>query len=311
MEEDKNKKFKEGIPDLSNIKYTVMPEEFRKKAPKKKINRKILIIGGAVFGLFLLATVIAVVVSRPPETAIITETEAPAETVAATTTAETTADISAETSGSLFSPATTTAEEETPATAPVVPAEELAQGTDSDADGLSDKEEAIFQTDTKRPDSDADGYLDGNEVFYLYNPSSIAPAGLLEAGLVRLYRNATWGYQIYYPASWSASSTTDGGMVGYIPAEGAESVAITVKNADANTTLRSWYLSQYPDADINLLQTYTSRKGYQGLQDGNRLNTYIKAGGKVFIVTYDLGSGNTTVWYRRLYDMMLNSLKID
>ena len=153
--------------------------------------------------------------------------------------------------------------------------------------------------------------MDGNEVFHLYNPSGVAPVGLLESGLVRLYRNAAWGYQIYYPSLWSASSTTDGSTVSYLPSAGTETIGITVKNTEEGTTLRSWYLSQYPSADINLLQSYTSKGGYQGLQDGNRLNTYIKQGSKVFIIAYDLGGGNTTVWYRRLYDMMLNSLKID
>ena len=308
MEEvnEKNKKI-EKAEATGSIKFFVMPEEFRKIAPKKKINKKILIIVGAGMAVLLATAVIAVL--------FITKPAAPAEeTAVETTTAETTTETAATsattTQASLSTPAATTTSETTAAPA-AVSAETLAQGTDSDADGLSDKEEALFQTDTKRPDSDGDGYLDGNEVFNLYNPSGVAPVGLLESGLVRLYRNAAWEYQIYYSSSWSASSTTDGSMVAYIPSSGPESIIVTVKNTDSSTTLRSWYLSQYPSADINLLQTYTSKGGYQGLQDSNRLNTYIKKGSKVFIVAYDLGKDNTTVWYRAVYGLMLNSLKID
>ena len=309
MEEDKKNEKTIKPEPASGAKFFVMPEEFRKTASKKKINKKILIIGATGMAALLAITITVVVFSSKPATLVSEETTKTTETTAATTT-ETTETTSTTTTTSLFTPAVTTTPE---MTAPVttVSAEELTQGTDPDADGLSDKEEALFQTDTKRPDSDGDGFLDGNEVFHLYNPSGVAPVGLLESGLVRLYRNASWGYQIYYPTLWSASSTTDGSMVAYLPSPGSESIIITVKNTDANTTLRSWYLSQYPTADINLLQSYTSKGGYQGLQDSNRLNTYIKQGSKVFIVTYDLGKDNTTVWYRRLYDMMLNSLKID
>ena len=58
---------------------------------------------------------------------------------------------------------------------------------DSDADGLTDREEAeIYGTDPANVDSDSDGYLDGGEVFYLYNPAGIAPVTLKESGLVNL-----------------------------------------------------------------------------------------------------------------------------
>lgn len=45
------------------------------------------------------------------------------------------------------------------------------QGTvDSDNDGLTDAEEAIYGTDKNNPDTDKDGYLDGEEIENGYNP---------------------------------------------------------------------------------------------------------------------------------------------
>ncbi len=46
---------------------------------------------------------------------------------------------------------------------------------DSDNDGLTDWQEAIYQTDANNPDSDSDGYLDGEEVFSGYDPLVKAP----------------------------------------------------------------------------------------------------------------------------------------
>ena len=41
---------------------------------------------------------------------------------------------------------------------------------DSDNDGLSDEQEAIYHTDSSNPDSDGDGYLDVEEVAHDYSP---------------------------------------------------------------------------------------------------------------------------------------------
>ena len=46
---------------------------------------------------------------------------------------------------------------------------------DSDQDGLSDQEEAIYKTDPHNPDTDGDGYSDGTEVKSGYDPLKPAP----------------------------------------------------------------------------------------------------------------------------------------
>ena len=43
---------------------------------------------------------------------------------------------------------------------------------DSDGDGLSDEEEAIYGTDPHNPDTDGDGYTDGEEVKAGFDPLS-------------------------------------------------------------------------------------------------------------------------------------------
>lgn len=300
-----DKKEAPKTPLTTQVEFTVMPKEFRKAPPKKLITPKLLIIGGAVLGAAVLSIVGVVIFTKKPPTKVVLKPEPPIATTTAPTTKPTEAVTT--TPVSLTQPTPTT-KEEAPAPLPAIPGE-LVQGTDTDADGLTEKEEAIFQTDSKRPDTDADGFLDGNEVFHLYNPSAVAPVDLLASGIVKLYRNASEGYSIYYPALWSTSSTSDTSMVSFLAVD-TESINVTAKKTVASITLRSWYLSEYPKADINELQSYTSKEGYQGLQDKNRLTTYIKEGNKVLIIKYILGK-TSTIWYRRLYDMMLNSLKIE
>lgn len=307
MEDDKNKKSEEKS-DLSNVRFSVMPREFRTAPLKKKINKLWFMIGGGVLVLATTATIAVIFVLPKKGTKIV---ESSNETFSSTsTTSEETKTAATSTQGSLTEKATSTAETvetETAETATLTTA--YTAGTDSDSDGLTDKEEKIFQTDSTKPDTDNDTYLDGNEVFYIYNPSGIAPVGLLESGLVKLYRDASSKYQIYYPASWSTSSTATGNMAEFL-SPGTEKIILKTEEASSSISLRSWFLSNHPSENINSLQSYTSRQGYQGLQDKNRLATYIKKDDKVFIITYDLGS-TSVIEYRRLYDMMLNSLKLE
>lgn len=305
--EDKKNKELIKMDGAGNMKFTVMPQEFRKPAAKKFLSPKVLIIGGAVLAALVLSVVSVLIFMKPPEK--IAEAPPPLSEVSAEIPSQVPISAAPEESPLLAPVATSTVPE---AAAPEIPViGELIAGADADADGLSDHEEVAFQTDPTRPDTDGDGFLDGNEVFNLYNPAAPPPVTLLESGIVRLYRNGSFGYTIYYPTTWSTSSTIDGRQASFIAsAPDKDSINMLVMEAGEDMSLRSWYLSQYPEGNINSLQTYASKQGYDGLQDGERLNTYIKKGKKVFIISYDLG-GKDTAWYRALYGMALNSLKIE
>lgn len=307
MEDVKNKNQVSKMETDDNIKYVVMPEEFRKAPVRKGINKKILIIAGAGIAAIVIVAVAVFVFWPPKSTPIVKETPPPPP-------AETSAPPEPELSptstppGGLLQEKPTSTEEEKKPELVVAPAG-LPQGQDSDADGITDKEEAIYQTDTSRPDTDNDGYLDGNEIFNLYNAASLAPAGILESGIVKLWRSASGGYQIYYPRLWTPEPDAAGYEASFKSQE-TEGIDIKAYETDENMTLRSWYITKFPDGDVNGLQTFTSKKGLIGLQDANRLNTFIKQGVKVFVITYNLGDADK-LWYRRTYDMMLNSLKIE
>ncbi len=311
MEDKKNKEPVKTEAD-GNIKFTVMPMEFRKVAKKKFLSRKTIIIGGAGLGALVLsvsATLIYMQMTTPalpPQVAVNVEPPiiAETETPAATTTSE-------ETAPSLSTPLATSTPENF--LVPIIPpVSNLQAGSDTDADGLSDNEEVMYQTDATKPDTDGDGFLDGNEVFTLHSPIAPPPTTLLESGVVKTYRSAPLGYSIWHPSVWSSSSTIDGNKVSFNPANPSDLAMINVVVAEsaADLGLRTWYASQYPEADINSLQTYVSKGGYQGLQDKEKLNTFIKQDKKIFIISLDLG-GEDYVWYRTTYGTMLNSLKIE
>src|SRR3989344_6056294 len=55
---------------------------------------------------------------------------------------------------------------------------------DTDADGLSNADEALWGTDAQNPDSDGDSYLDGEEIKANYNPTIPSPNDKLPEGFV-------------------------------------------------------------------------------------------------------------------------------
>ena len=60
---------------------------------------------------------------------------------------------------------------------------------DSDGDGLTDREEKIFQTDLYNPDTDGDGFLDGIEVSGGFNPNGDGKLTKNSAIITAIYQN--------------------------------------------------------------------------------------------------------------------------
>jgi len=207
-----------------------------------------------------------------------------------------------------------TIEENIPATSevsitpePVEPEMVYTPGVDSDSDGLTDVEEALYGTDARKPDTDSDGFLDGNEVYHLYNPGGTAPVTLLESGLVKEYRNQENGYVIYYPDNWSLDASKGSDFVMF-SAQSGEWVQVLVEENAENLTLEDWYLRQAPGVDAGELKTFFSKAGIEGLQSPDRLTAYFKSDSKIFAISLNLGA-KSSIEYRRTYEMILNSFK--
>lgn len=182
-------------------------------------------------------------------------------------------------------------------------------GLDSDSDGLTDVEEAVYGTDSRNPDTDGDGFLDGNEVFHLYNPAATAPVRLIDSGIVKQVQ-ASSGWRLLVPKDWVATLTPPDGATATIRTNSGETFTVTLEDNAAEMSLRDWYNSHIEDSAINPPREITTKGGLVGLLGGDRLTTYFTWDGKVFVLHYELGSKDF-INYRTSFEMILNSLELE
>ncbi len=181
-------------------------------------------------------------------------------------------------------------------------------GLDTDSDGLTDLEEALFGTNPQNPDTDSDGFLDGNEVFNLYNPNGRAPSRLLDAKLVKMWTGSV-GWTIQVPTPWSVTLDATDGSRATIATGHGESFKLSIEDNPSALSVLDWYLASHPTIKPEQVLQYRSKRGYQGIISPDLLTTYIPWGTKVFVFTYDL-DGQIFINYRTTYAMMLNSLEL-
>src|SRR3990167_7739848 len=74
------------------------------------------------------------------------------------------------------------------ATSPLTPSK------DTDEDGLTDSEEAVYQTNVNMKDTDGDNYYDGAEVAAGFDPAKGSGAKLADSAAMKAYSNSSAGY---------------------------------------------------------------------------------------------------------------------
>jgi len=292
----------EPMPNNSPVPAKPEPEPeifvMPRGAPPPKITRKpikigrtkILIIGGVLFVAVLGGIGWWMVRSAKPkvETPVVVETPAPPTT---------------------------------PPEAPVVPPETSSTGTpevtpeaipprsgvDADSDGLTDAEEDLYKSNVFNPDTDGDLYLDGNEVFHLYSPVGQTPTTLLDSGLVKIYQNQTFGFILWYPASWEAKEKGEGSREIDFIAPSGESITVSASDNLENKTLEEWYLANTPGAKPEDLKPLATKGGKTGLQSEDRFTAYFAKDGKILTVKYNL-ENRSTIEFRTTFGMMIRSL---
>ncbi|MCR4256644.1 MAG: fibronectin type III domain-containing protein [Candidatus Uhrbacteria bacterium] len=181
-------------------------------------------------------------------------------------------------------------------------------GLDSDSDGLSDIEEAVFGTDARAPDSDRDGFLDGNEVFHLYNPAAAAPVRLLDSGLVVPFVSPA-GWSLYVPRGWTATLDENDGSRATIRTGQGEVFRVTIADNPNELSLTDWYIAGHPGIAPSQLRAILTKGGLEGLLGPDRLDAHFAWDGKILILTYDLAS-RPFIQFRTTYEMLLNSLRL-
>lgn len=198
--------------------------------------------------------------------------------------------------------------------AEVVEAEEvkeevsLMDGIDSDGDGLTDKEEAIFGSNKDNIDSDGDGYGDLSEIYNLYDP--VSNKKLVESGKITKYVNSTYSYNLYYPSSWTAS-TVGGDFSISIKSDDNHFIQIMSEYNTSKEPIEEWYKKQFSVSTIDGSKIVKG-ENWKGIKTDDGLTIYITDDELIYIftITYNPGTSNTAE-YKNIYKMVLDSFEIN
>ncbi len=195
---------------------------------------------------------------------------------------------------------------EIPAPVPIAPpaAAVASEGTDTDSDGLTDAEEAIFGTNSVNPDSDGDGFTDGSEVKSGYDPAKpqakLASSDSFQTVKIGIINSAL------IPETWTSAETESGITINtYTPALFQISILRLADKPD-NMTVEDWALAESA-LPVNELTPFTTSAGYKAWRSSDGLATVVIAGDEAFIVRYGVNDA-TSVDFRALYGLFIDSL---
>jgi len=188
--------------------------------------------------------------------------------------------------------------------------------TDTDQDGLTDAEEALFLTSPAVPDTDQDSFLDGPELTNLYDPAT--PGALIEISpQVKIARNNARGYQLLIPTSWTSSLAIPNGDEFIIqPTDGTETFEIEMVENPERLSPVQWYQQQDSSADLSVFNSFENEAGWNGIrsQDGRVViatfgSTGVGSRAFIFIMHYEPGV-DSVLRYPSIWSMMLQSLSV-
>lgn len=184
----------------------------------------------------------------------------------------------------------------------------LTVASDSDNDGLFDKEEAILGSDLTSVDSDKDGYDDLAEVLGLYNP--VNTDKLYANPGINKYNNEYLKYSLLYPKAWRMSVVGDNDSVVFAVGDGSFINLIAQPNTDGSD-IASWLKSLLPKADIES-DDIVSKDGWSGVFHENKRIFYLTDNEKknVFIFDYSPAKEDSLDYYN-IFQVMINSFEIE
>lgn len=169
-------------------------------------------------------------------------------------------------------------------------------GQDSDKDTLTDTEERVYNTDSKKPDTDSDGILDGAEVKNLFDPTKGESALLKDSGAVDVYTNQTYQYTFFYPKSdeWAVAVVDSSNREVLASAISGEYVSIHIQDNPQKLSIFDWYTNVYAAGKSQEKMQTTSLGQWNALMREDGLVYYLarkdEKGGiltqHVYVLTY-------------------------
>ena len=305
----------QSAPEL-NGRITVMPKQYMPARKQSLPMGKILMVLGvlALVGIIVAMIAFFILSARPqtPQAPIVEVPMAP---------------IQEEPQPSPTEPETPITEEEpTVEDQPVagVPIEfvlpslatALRLDVDTDKDGLTDVEESLFATSAAVPDTDTDSFLDGQEVLNLYDPAT-AGALLEVSPQIKIGRNDSQSYQFLLPLSWTATKNTPRGEEMLVrPADGDETLVITVLENPDRLSASEWYQRNADVVDFTRFTNFSNEAGWSGIQSQDKslvMATFgqDEAGARAFLFVMHYNPGtSSSMRFPSIWGMILNSLAI-
>ncbi|HOZ36560.1 MAG TPA: hypothetical protein PLR18_01895 [bacterium] len=160
-----------------------------------------------------------------------------------------------------------------------------APATDSDSDGLTDREEIIYRTNKDNFDTDGDSYQDGLEVANLYNPVIAGSAKLLDSDMVKTHVDESHHYNLIYPASWKIIERP--GYVMFQDLESEEFIQIIIEdNSRGYKNVREWY-ENYLKQDPNILSDVSVNGSIPAVMTDDKMKIYFFFGDNVYGFIYN------------------------
>lgn len=192
----------------------------------------------------------------------------------------------------------------------VFPFKNYTSSQDTDNDGLTNQEEALYGTDPTKPDTDNDGFSDSLEILSLYNPIGFKPVRLLDSGKVSVYSNPNFGYSIFYPIGWVAQALDSNAEEVIFSSDTGEFVEVLVMDNALKLKVTDWYLAQSPGVSADDLKPIKTKEGIEGILSPDGLTVYLPFEDKIFVINYDIGI-KSEVNFLTTFKMMINSFKAE
>jgi len=179
---------------------------------------------------------------------------------------------------------------------------------DSDADLLTDAEEALYGTDPELPDTDRDGWPDGWELVHLYDPAQGAAKRLTDNFLLTGFQNEDYGYAFLSPKQWVVQSvdSSDSSEV-IVTSETGEFIRITAEpyGDHVSSTLEESHLrNKYPGGSTYTLHPFTNKFNVRGFETADGLTVFLEGKNTLYIMRYMPGL-RTEINFKRTMAMFV------
>lgn len=174
---------------------------------------------------------------------------------------------------------------------------------DADDDDLTDKEDALYRTDAKKPDTDGDGFYDGEEVLNGYDPTVVG--GKLSSSVVgKIYRNTEQEYTAVYPAAFTIGDSTPKKTEILFTADTGEFIGVTIAENPSSLSSAEWYADQLGTGVKPAQLTSLTIGGKDAVYGIDQHTAYVADGTRVIVMQYNFGVRSDMNFYTT-FQMML------